>query len=150
MKRGDAVAAVILDSRGWFLLQKKDIDYKWYPGKWCLFGGFILKDETPKMAIVRELKEELGPHLIRGSSKITLLNLNQYSDKSPSGMRSGNLFVYLARFSLSIKALSINEGAGFALFSQDEIQEYRTLMIPRDYRVLRDCFIKRSGPKTKK
>ena len=55
------VAAVLTDSAGRFLFQQRD--YKpaiAYKGRWSLFGGVVEPEETPRQAIIRELKEEIG------------------------------------------------------------------------------------------
>jgi 8-oxo-dGTP diphosphatase len=56
--------AVLIDTRGWFVLQQRDdiagiID----PGKIVLFGGHREDDETYLQCIVRETHEELSYYL---------------------------------------------------------------------------------------
>ena len=52
---------IILNSKGEILLQKKTLDYPTEAGgPWCLWGGKIEEGETPRQALVRELKEEVG------------------------------------------------------------------------------------------
>lgn len=60
MKRG--ARAIILRNRKILLGRrlKKDSFY----GQWCTFGGFQKQGETPKQALRRELREELGIEVI--------------------------------------------------------------------------------------
>jgi 8-oxo-dGTP pyrophosphatase MutT (NUDIX family) len=55
-----AVALIVLDD-GRYLMQLRDQKPGiFYPGHWGLFGGATEPGETPKAAVSRELKEELG------------------------------------------------------------------------------------------
>jgi 8-oxo-dGTP pyrophosphatase MutT (NUDIX family) len=57
----DAVAAILQDGAGRYLLQQRDdIPGIWYPGHCGLFGGAIEAGETPAGALRRELVEELA------------------------------------------------------------------------------------------
>ena len=56
-----AVAAILLDSAGRYLLQHRDDKPGiWFPDHWGLFGGGLEDGEAPRAALVRELGEELG------------------------------------------------------------------------------------------
>ena len=58
---GHAVAALIVQPDGHFLLQLRDeISEIFYPGHWGLFGGGVEPDEDDQAALTRELEEELG------------------------------------------------------------------------------------------
>ena len=50
--------AVIVDNDNKILLLKRGNKASWMPSKWSLVGGTIDKDENPKQAIEREIKEE--------------------------------------------------------------------------------------------
>lgn len=64
---GHAVAAILLDARGRYLLQRRDdIPGIWFPGHWGFFGGAIEPGETPLEAVARELVEEIGIDLEPG------------------------------------------------------------------------------------
>jgi 8-oxo-dGTP diphosphatase len=55
------VAIAILPYEGKFLMQLRDnIPSIIYPGLWGLFGGHIEVGETPEIAVVREVIEEIG------------------------------------------------------------------------------------------
>src|SRR5436305_2031000 len=53
------VAAALIDADGRVLVQQRPAD-KSMAGLWEFPGGKIEADETPEMALVRELHEELG------------------------------------------------------------------------------------------
>jgi 8-oxo-dGTP pyrophosphatase MutT (NUDIX family) len=56
-----AVACMLLvDARGWLLLQLRDRQARVAPGKWGLPGGGIEQGEQPEEAARRELLEETG------------------------------------------------------------------------------------------
>jgi len=55
------VAIAILYRDGKFLCQlRDDVPHIRYPGCWALFGGHIEPGETPEVAVVRELAEEIS------------------------------------------------------------------------------------------
>jgi 8-oxo-dGTP pyrophosphatase MutT (NUDIX family) len=61
LRPADAAAAVIVLDDGRYLLQLRDQKPGiFYPGHWGLFGGAIDANETPEMALHRELREEIG------------------------------------------------------------------------------------------
>jgi 8-oxo-dGTP diphosphatase len=53
------VAALLVDAGKVFLCRRSP-DRHWYPNVWDLPGGHIEDAETPALALVRELDEELG------------------------------------------------------------------------------------------
>ncbi|NER33040.1 MAG: NUDIX domain-containing protein [Oscillatoria sp. SIO1A7] len=61
MKEPIAVSIAVLKRNGKFLLQLRDnIPNIIYPGYWAFFGGHIEENETPLIAMRRELQEEIG------------------------------------------------------------------------------------------
>jgi 8-oxo-dGTP pyrophosphatase MutT (NUDIX family) len=61
LRPAHAVAAVIVLDDGRYLMQLRDQKPGiFYPGHWGLFGGAIDANETPEMALRRELREEIG------------------------------------------------------------------------------------------
>jgi mutator protein MutT len=56
----DRVATAILRSRDKVLLCHRRADRAWYPDVWDLPGGHIEPEESPREALSRELREELG------------------------------------------------------------------------------------------
>ena len=61
MVRKIVAVCMLLNKNNEVLLQKKTNDYKSWPGGvWSFFGRTIKKSETPKEAIIREIKEEIN------------------------------------------------------------------------------------------
>lgn len=54
------VHCFIANQSGQFLLQKRSMKKKYFPGIWDGTGGRVLAGETGREAMVRELQEELG------------------------------------------------------------------------------------------
>ena len=63
MNRGPDVAVALIESRTqpeYFLVQRRAMENKQYPG-WLEFpGGKLEKEETPLEALIREVNEEVG------------------------------------------------------------------------------------------
>lgn len=56
----NAVAAIIMDKKGDYLMQRRDDNPKiLFPGHWSFFGGAIEKNESQIDALKRELYEEI-------------------------------------------------------------------------------------------
>ncbi|MWV27815.1 NUDIX domain-containing protein [Erythrobacter sp. GH3-10] len=60
------VALALFDKSGRILLQQR-LPGKHHGGLWEFPGGKVESDETPRVALVREIEEELGLHLEPGS-----------------------------------------------------------------------------------
>jgi 8-oxo-dGTP diphosphatase len=56
----DVVSVVLVDARGWVLLQERDEHAPSAPDQWGLVGGHVDAGETFQDAVVRELLEETG------------------------------------------------------------------------------------------
>lgn len=106
------VFCILKNSKGNFLLQKKTSDY--LGGKWVLFGGTIEKGEEAIDAGKRELFEELGVN-------IDLKFLFKDIAKSE---KYGESLVFAFEGDLEIEEIEeINEGAGLAFFTKEEIEK---------------------------
>lgn len=69
-KKVDVAAAVLTRPDGTFLLGQRAAD-TFYPGYWEFPGGKVEPGETPRDALLRELREELGIEVVRACPWIT-------------------------------------------------------------------------------
>lgn len=53
-------SVVLVDARGWVLLQERDSNPAIDPDRWGFSGGHLEEGETPEEAAYRELEEETG------------------------------------------------------------------------------------------
>ena len=59
-------SVLLVDGRGWLLLQERDEHPVIDPDRWGLVGGHVDPGEDPEAAAYRELEEETGIRLSRG------------------------------------------------------------------------------------
>ena len=106
------VAVAILHQDGNFLLQlRDDIPGIVYPGHWGLFGGHLEPDESPDMAIRRELLEEIG------YAPALLTQFDLYEDAQVVR------YVYQGALDVDISQLVLQEGWDMALVTPEEIEQ---------------------------
>lgn len=106
------VAIAILYQKNKFLMQLRDnIPGILYPGYWGLFGGHIEADETPDIAVKREILEEIGYNL-------------------PSFVEFGCYFnervvrhVFHAPLLVELNELVLNEGWDMGLLTLEDINQ---------------------------
>ena len=105
------VAIAILPYDGKFLMQLRDnIPTILYPGLWGLFGGHIEAGETPEIAVVREVIEEIGFEIT------TPAKFGCYADNRV--MRH----VFYAPLTVDIDKLVLSEGWDFGLITPAQIE----------------------------
>jgi 8-oxo-dGTP diphosphatase len=106
------VAICVLYREGKLLMQlRDDIPTILYPGVWGLFGGHMEAGETPEVAMLREVAEEIGYTLPASFSKFGL-----YADEKV--YRN----VFQAPLTVSIDQLNLLEGWDLGLLSLAEIE----------------------------
>lgn len=86
------------------------------PGKWGFAGGGVERGETPEEAMVREIREELGPHI--------RLELRSRVGPVP-GLGQSHLLVHLFHYAYLGGEVVLNEE--HTGFSWIEESEFRTL-----------------------
>lgn len=96
------------------LLLRDDASNIPFPNKWDIPGGKIEEDETPDVAVRREMKEELG-----------LDNLNEI--KLFKIYKSENLtdFIFWKKLDLNTDEITLKEGQKIQYFSLDEIRKMK-------------------------
>ncbi|MEX0805378.1 MAG: NUDIX domain-containing protein [Candidatus Binatia bacterium] len=110
------IAQVLLFDRGGRLLvylrdDKPDIPF---PNHWDFFGGHLEEGESPKQALVREVKEEIGVEL-RQWNFFRLYNCTR-GDVYPNIK-----YIYWARIDKLPVELTLNEGQRLISIERDEI-----------------------------
>jgi isopentenyldiphosphate isomerase len=68
LKNGEfhlVVHIYIINKKGEFLIQKRSLKKKIYPGLWDVTGGAVISGEDSETAALREVKEEVGIQLLR-------------------------------------------------------------------------------------
>lgn len=106
--------AVLWNPRGTVLLQHRDdLPGVADAGKWSLFGGGIEEGEDPESAMLRELDEEIGYRPERYRPFLVL------------EARDAVFHLYLARVTVAIEDLALQEGQGFAYVApEDALADY--------------------------
>jgi 8-oxo-dGTP pyrophosphatase MutT (NUDIX family) len=123
-----SVGAIIYDSKGKLLLQKRDLKKTiYFPGLWGVFGGACEKNESPSETIVREIYEELQISIAPPKLFITM-EINSVDLGSEQRKR----YFYEINFCEEIKHnIALQEGAGYAFFNPKELPK-ATKMVPFD------------------
>jgi ADP-ribose pyrophosphatase len=110
------IAAIILENdNGEFLLYLRDNNPDIpFPNHWDLIGGHVEEGETPEVALVREVKEELD------------IDLKDYSFYKKYECLTGDAYenikyIYSGKINLPIKEVTLLEGVRPQYFSREEI-----------------------------
>jgi 8-oxo-dGTP diphosphatase len=124
---GNAVAGILLDEHGRYLLQLRDeLPHIWYPGYWGTFGGSVDPGEAELQALSRELYEELELKFMR-AQLFTRLEF----DLRPQGLKKYFRSYYEIAVSVSqVKQIVLHEGSDMRWFSPDEALELK--LVPYD------------------
>ena len=124
---------VLRDKNGKVLLQHRDKNAPRLPEMWGFFGGDIEGSESPKVAALREAREELGLELK------SLEFFRRYELPDRHG-KYHEFFVFVAPLDHDIKQLKSqqHEGDNLGMFSFDDI---RTMQFEEhDLVILNDLF----------
>lgn len=118
LEASDAVAAIIVLEDGRYLLQHRDdLPNIWYPDHWGCFGGAVDLGETPDIALIRELLEEL-------ELKVEVPEVFVQFDFDLEGIGKGKYFRKYFVISLKyekLRNLQLHEGKEIGIYSGDEV-----------------------------
>lgn len=120
------VAGVILHRDCKVLLQHRDDKPDIvYPNTWAIFGGHLDPGEDPESGARREIEEELG---LRLEGPLELV----FNESDGSRHR----YFYAAELTVPLEALTLMEGQGLGLFSEEELDGVP--VVPLHARIVRD------------
>ena len=109
---------LLVDERGWVLLQERDELAPRAANQWGMVGGHVEDDEDFETAVYREVAEETGIDLPAGS--LTLWLDAEYT--YPDGHR-GEYHVYAARVDLTDEDITVGEGRQIVFVDPERIAE---------------------------
>jgi len=113
-----AIAVAVLTVGGRYALQHRDdVSHIPWPGHWSLFGGTTEPGETPRVAIGREITEELG---LAGVDFVPLWSSSEYRDFYG---RKRELFVFEADVTAVWATHRLGEGQGVGVFDAGALPE---------------------------
>lgn len=114
----DAAAAIVVDDDLKVLLQLRDnIEAIFFPNHWGFFGGAIEKNETPQLAVLRELREELGIDF--SIEQVDYLISTELGFKKNSRLIK-RLFFVVKINKVQSKKITVVEGQKGSFFTKDE------------------------------
>lgn len=96
---------LLVDPRGWLLLQERDEHAPRAPEKWGLVGGHVEDDEDFEQAAYRELAEETGVVLAPGQLRLWREETFTGAEEDPGTYR-----LYTARVDLTDDDIVLGEG----------------------------------------
>jgi 8-oxo-dGTP pyrophosphatase MutT (NUDIX family) len=127
LRIGNAVAGILIDAHGRYLLQlRDDLPQIWYPAHWGAFGGSVEAGEDELQALHRELYEELELEFAQAQ----LFSRFEF-DLGPQGL--GKYF--RSYYEISIPAaelshLALHEGSDMRWFSPNDALDLK--LVPYD------------------
>ncbi len=115
------VAIAILTQGNKVLMQlRDDIPNIIYPGHWGFFGGHLETGETPKIALEREIMEEISYRIPTSQTHL----FGVYSDRlNTDSTRNVHRHVFQAPLTVAITELQLNEGWDMALLTRENALE---------------------------
>jgi 8-oxo-dGTP pyrophosphatase MutT (NUDIX family) len=99
---------VLVDSRGWLLLQERDEHALVAPNQWGLVGGHMESGEDWEGAMQRELEEETGLRL-DGGFELWFDEVVQHSPKVSTHL-ADHWKIWAAKVDLSDEDITVGEG----------------------------------------
>lgn len=100
--------AILVDSRGWLLLQERDDHALVSPNQWGLVGGHLEEGEKWEAALYRELEEETGLRMDSGL-ELWFDEVVQHSPKASSHL-ADHWRIWVGRVDLTDADITVGEG----------------------------------------
>ena len=121
-----------------FLITQRVLTKAWAAGHWEIPGGGVRAGETPKEAVVREVREETGLDLTEVPGEV----ICSYRRDNPE--ERDNYFVDVFRFTFDFApediVLQEEETAGFRIVPAEEIQKLGAEGIFLHYNSIKEVF----------
>lgn len=117
---GLVLATVLLvDPRGWVLMQERDEHAPVAPGLWGMVGGHVEPGETPREAAYRELAEETG---LRWTSGLRLWRREVVRQTDAGGVPvRKDVHLWTARAEITDADITVGEGRQIVLVAPDAV-----------------------------
>lgn len=107
----NAIAVIINNDNKILLLKRSSFEKQWMPNKWGLVGGGIEKDESPKEACKREIKEETG------------LDINNFTDALKIQRKKDSIeHIFACKYDGDLTDITLNnENVSYGWFDMNEM-----------------------------
>ena len=116
----DAVAAILVDPEGRYIVQRRDDKPDiFFPGHWGCFGGAVESGEPPLDAMRRELREEL--ELVVEPGALQYFTQMDFDFTPLGGKKVFRIFYEIRVRPAQVAALRLHEGKAVRHFEAEEL-----------------------------
>jgi 8-oxo-dGTP pyrophosphatase MutT (NUDIX family) len=120
LEAADAVAALLIDPDGRYIVQRRDDSPKiFFPGHWGCFGGAVEAGEPPLDAMRRELREEL--ELTVDAAELEYFTRMDFDFGPLGGKKVFRIFYEVRVTAAAVSKLRLHEGKAMRHFEAKEL-----------------------------